>query len=151
MKIVVPLSAALSIAVLLSLPAAAAGDLREMLKQPGEWEATIRGSLIPPQAQKGCYGGNKSVADLTTKSFKNCSQQSVNISAGSATVDAVCQFQSLKVTVHGTITPVGDDALHSDSQVQVEGLPQIQGLSSAMNVTMDAKRIGPCKPGEKPM
>ena len=92
----------------------------------------------------------RSVTDLTTKSFKNCSQKSVNIAAESATVDAVCQMQGLQVTVHGTITPVGNDAIHSESQVRIEGMPQLKGLPS-MSVTMDAHRVGPCQPGEKPM
>jgi hypothetical protein len=135
---------------LLSL-SARAGDLRTMMQQPGEWEATIRGSMMPTTTQKSCYGGNKSVADLTTKSFKNCGQKSVNISAGTATVDAVCQMQGIQVTVHGTIIPVGDDALHSESQVRIEGMPQIKGVPNSMTVTMDAHRVGPCQPGEKPM
>ncbi len=145
MKIVLTLAASL-----LAFPAIA-GDLRTMMQQPGEWEATISGNLMPTKTQKGCYAGDKSVADLTTKSFKNCSQKSVNIGAGTATVDAVCQLQGLQVTVHGTITPVGDDAIHSESQVRIEGMPAIKGIPGAMTVTMDAKRVGPCLPGEKPM
>ena len=142
-------TAALSLC-LLSL-SARAGDLRTMMQQPGEWEATIHGSMMPTTTQKGCYAGDKSVTDLTTKSFKNCSQKSVNIGAGTATVDAVCQLQGIQVTVHGTITPVGDDAIHSESQVRIEGMPAIKGIPGAMTVTMDAKRVGPCQPGEKPM
>ena len=78
-------------AALISLTgfAAHAGDLNTMMKEAGEWEVTMTGGPIPSMTQKGCYAGDKSVTDLTTKSFKNCSQQSVNISAGSATVDAV--------------------------------------------------------------
>lgn len=145
MKIVLALAASL-----MALPAHA-GDLRTMMRQPGEWEATISGNMMPTKTQKGCYAGDKSVADLTTKSFKNCSQKAVSIGAGTATVDAVCQLQGLQVTVHGTITPVGDDALHSESQVGIQGMPAIKGIPGAMTVTMDAKRVGPCQPGEKPM
>ncbi len=137
-------------ALLIALPAAA-GDLRTMMQQPGEWEATISGSMMPTSTQKGCYAGDKTVTDLTTKSFKNCSQKSVNIGAGTATVDAVCQLQGLQVTVHGTITPVGDDAIHSESQVGIQGMPPIKGIPGATPATMDAKRVGPCQPGEEPM
>ncbi len=135
---------------LLALPAAA-GDLRTMMQQPGEWEATIKSSLLPTTTQKSCYAGDKTVTDLTTKSFKNCSRKSVDIAAGMATVDAVCQLQGIQVTVHGTVTPVGDDALHSESQVHMDGLPRIKGIPNSMTVTMDAHRLGPCQPGEKPM
>jgi hypothetical protein len=136
--------------LLFALPAAA-GDLRTMMQQPGEWESTIRSSMLPPTTQKGCYAGGKSVADLTTKSFKNCSQKSVNVGAGTATVDAVCQMQGIQVTVHGTITPVGNDAIHGESQVRIDGMPQINGIPNSMSVTLDAHRTGPCQPGEKPM
>ena len=41
MKIVLTLAASL-----LALPALA-GDLRTMMQQPGEWEATISGNMMP--------------------------------------------------------------------------------------------------------
>lgn len=142
--------AAIILSASLAALGAQAADLRTMMQQPGEWEATIHGNLMPTTTQKGCYGGDKSVADLTTKSFKQCSQKSVKIGAGSATVDAVCELQGIEVTVHGIVTPVGNDALHSESEVQMEGLSGIGGLP-AMTVTVDAHRTGPCRPGEKPM
>jgi hypothetical protein len=145
-KIVVPLAAAL----LVSLPAAAA-DLKAMMQQPGEWEATVHGGLMPTTTQKACYGGNKSIAELTTKGLKDCSQKSININGDVATVDATCQMQGIQVTVHGTITPVGDDALHGESEIHIDGLPAIKGLPNTMNISIDAHRTGPCPPGEKPM
>jgi uncharacterized Zn-binding protein involved in type VI secretion len=130
---------------------ASAGDLTQMMQQPGEWEATVHSSMMPTTTQKACYGGDKSIADLTTKDFKNCSQKSINISGNVATVDATCQMQGIQVSVHGTITPVGNDAVHSESQVRIDGLPAIKGIPNTMSVSVDAHRTGPCKPGEKPM
>jgi hypothetical protein len=140
-------------AAILSLAAltAQAGDLRTMMQQPGEWEITFGGGMIPTTTQHGCYAGNKTVADLTNKPLKNCNQQSVNISGGMATVDAVCQFQGMKVTVHSNITPTGEAAFHGDNQIHIDGMPAIQGIPNGMNVNLDAHRTGPCAPGEKPM
>jgi hypothetical protein len=142
-------------AALMSLTglAAHAGDLNAMMKQAGEWEMTMTGAggLLPTTTQKGCYAGNKTVADLTTKSMKNCSQQSVNISGAMGTVDAVCQMAKMTVTVHSTIRATGDDAFHSDSHVHLDGMPAIPGIPSDISMSLDARRTGPCAPGEKPM
>lgn len=136
---------------ILGSAAAHAGDLRVMMQQPGEWELTMSGGIMPTMTQKGCYAGDKSVTDLANKNMKNCSQKSVNISGNLATVDAVCQMQSMQVTVHSTIRPTGDAAFHSDSQVHMDGMPVIPGLPSDMTLSVDAHRTGPCQPGEKPM
>jgi len=130
---------------------ARAGDLRTMMQQAGEWEMTASGGMLPTTTQKACYAGNKTVADLVNKPLKNCSQQSLNISGGIATVDAVCQFQGLKVTVHSDITPVGDAAFHGNSQVHIDGMPAIKGIPNTMNINIDAHRTGPCQPGDKPL
>src|SRR4051794_28809876 len=82
-----------------------AADLNTMMRQAGEWELVMSGAggMIPTTTQHGCYAGNKSIADLTTKNMKNCSQQSVSINGGTATVNAVCQIQKMTVTVQSTV------------------------------------------------
>jgi hypothetical protein len=130
--------------------AAHAGDLRTMMQQPGQWEVTMSGGIMPTTTQKGCYAGDKSITDLANRNMKNCSQKSVNINGNLATVDAVCQMQSMEVTVHSTIRPTGDASFHSDSDVRIEGL-QIPGLPGAMTMSVDGHRTGPCQPGDKRM
>ncbi len=147
-RVLIALSAT---ALSLTAIAAQAGDLRTMMQKAGEWEVTFGGGMIPTQTQRGCYGGNKTVADLVNKPLKNCGQQSVNIGCNAATVDAVCQLQGLKVTVHGTVRPTGDAAFHGDSEVHIDGMPAIGGIPNSMSIGIDAHRTGPCAPGEKPM
>jgi hypothetical protein len=132
---------------------ARAGDLNAMMKEAGEWEVTMSGAggLLPTTTQKGCYTGNKTVADLVNKNMKNCSQQSVSINGSSGTVDAVCQMQKMTVTVHSTIRSTGDAAFHSDSRVHLDGMPAIPGIPSDISMSVDGHRTGPCAPGEKPM
>jgi len=142
-------------AALLSLTGltAHAGDLNAMMKEAGEWEITMSGAggLFPTTTQRGCYAGNKSIAELTNKNMKNCSQQSVSIDGGSGTVDAVCQMQKMTVTVHSSIHATGDAAFHSDSRVHLEGMPAIPGIPAEISMSVDAHRTGPCAPGDKPM
>ena len=138
-------------ASLLALGAARAGDLRSMTQQPGEWEVTMSGDIMPTTTQKGCYAGERSVADLADRNMKNCSQKSVQIGSDLATVDAVCQMQSLQVTVHSTIRPTGDAAFHSDSEVHIAGMQSVPGIPGAMTMRVDGHRTGPCQPGDKQM
>ena len=126
-------------------------DLNAMMKEAGEWEFTMSGGIMPTMTQHGCYAGNKSIADLTNRSMKNCSQQSVSINGGTATVNAVCQMQKMTVTVQSTVHATGDVSFHADSRVHLEGMPAIPGVPADISMTVDAHRTGPCAPGEKPM
>ena len=130
---------------------AKAADLNAMMKQAGEWEFVMSGGFMPSMTQHGCYAGNKSIADLTTRNMKNCSQQSVSVNGGTATVNAVCQMQKMTVTVQSTVRATSDASFHADSRVHLEGMPAIPGIPSDMNMTVEARRTGPCVPGEKPM
>jgi hypothetical protein len=130
---------------------ASAADLNAMMKQAGEWEFVMSGGIMPTMTQRGCYAGDKSIADLTTKNMKNCSQQSVSVNGGMATVNAVCQMQKMTVTVQSTVRATGDAAFHADSRIHLEGMPAIPGIPADINMTVDAHRTGPCAPGEKPM
>jgi hypothetical protein len=122
-----------------------------MMKQAGEWEFVMSGGIMPTTTQHGCYAGDKSIADLTTKNMKNCSQQSVSVNGGTATVNAVCQMQKMTVTVQSTVRATGDAAFHADNHVHLEGMPAIPGIPADITMTVDAHRTGPCAPGEKPM
>jgi hypothetical protein len=130
---------------------ASAADLNAMMKQAGEWEFVITGGFMPAMTQHGCYAGSKSIADLTTKNLKNCSQQSVSVNGSMATVNAVCQMQKMTVSVQSTVRATSDSSFHADSRVHLEGMPAIPGIPSDMNMTVEARRTGACAPGEKPM
>jgi len=130
---------------------AKAADLNAMMKQAGEWEFVMSGGFMPSMTQHGCYAGNKSIAELTNRNMKNCSQQSVSVNGGTATVNAVCQMQKMTVTVQSTVRATSDASFHADSRVHLEGMPAIPGIPSDMNMTVEARRTGPCVPGEKPM
>jgi hypothetical protein len=138
-------------ASLLAFGGAHAGDLRTMMRQPGEWEVTMSGGPMPTTTQKGCYAGDTSVTDLANKNMKDCGRKSVNLSADLATVDAVCQLQGLEVTVHSTIRPTGEAAFHSDSHVQIAGISGIPGLPGDIAMSVDGHRTGACQPGDRRM
>jgi hypothetical protein len=140
---------ATAFAAMLCVHAAHAADLRDMLRVPGDWRMTVTGGFIPSTTQNACYRGDKSVGDLTTFGLKNCGQQSIVILGDHATVDAVCSLMNLRVSVHATVTPTGDAAVHSDTHVHLDGKPPMQGIPSDMTLSIDAHRVGPCQPGER--
>jgi len=140
---------ALTAALLGAAGLAQAGDLRAMMQQPGEWEVSMSGGLMPNMTQHACYSGGHTVAELVNKNMKNCSQTSVNIGPRFASVDAVCQMQGIHVAVHSTIQSTGDAAFHADSDIHMEGMPAVRGIPSNMTVSIDGHRTGPCQPGDK--
>jgi hypothetical protein len=141
----------LSAALIALTGGAKAADLNAMMRQAGEWEFVMSGGIMPTMTQHGCYAGNKSIADLTTKNMKNCSQQSVSVNGGTATVNAVCQMQKMTVTVQSTVRATSDASFHADTRAHLEGMPAIPGIPADINMSVDARRTGPCAPGEKPM
>jgi hypothetical protein len=132
-------------------PAALAADLNAMMRQAGEWEFLISGGPMPSMTQHGCYAGNKSIADLTNRNMKNCSQQSISVNGAMATVSATCQMQKMTVNVQSTVRATSDASFHADNHIQLEGMPAIPGIPSEITMSVDARRTGPCAPGEKPM
>ena len=146
-----PALALVPVLIALTSLGAKAADLNAMMKQAGEWEFVMSGGIMPTMTQHGCYAGNKSIADLTTKNMKNCSQQSVSVNGGTATVNAVCQMQKMTVTVQSTVHATGDAAFHADTRAHLQGMPAIPGIPADINMSIDAHRTGPCAPGEKPM
>src|ERR1051326_2497184 len=118
----------LSAALIALTSGAKAADLNAMMRQAGEWEFVMSGGIMPTMTQHGCYAGNKSIADLTTKNMKNCSQQSVSVNGGTATVNAVCQMQKMTVTVQSTVRATSDASFHADTRAHLEGMPAIPGI-----------------------
>jgi hypothetical protein len=126
-----------------------AADIGAMLQTPGDWEMTVTGGFMPPMTENACYGGDESVTDLTTFGLRKCSQQSISIAGAGATVDAVCKMMNARVSVHAIVTATGDTSLHSDAHVHLDGQSPIQGVPSDMTLSIDAHRVGPCRPDER--
>jgi hypothetical protein len=82
--------------------------------------------------------------------MKDCTRNDVSVSGGVITVDAACSMpNTMKITVHATILPVGPDAFHSESEMRLDNPPP--GVPT-MKMVIDARRIGDtCQPGETPL
>jgi hypothetical protein len=132
--------------------ATVAASAEPMMRRAGEWEVTMNNGPMGTMTQKICFTTDKSASELSTmgnRVTKECGSPNVNLGARGVTVDATCTGPgNMKVTIHSVIAPTGPDAFHSETQMQMEGMPQ--GMAS-MTMASDARRIGPCQPGDKQM
>jgi hypothetical protein len=137
--------------VLLPLTGAAGADLRQMYAEPGEWLVTIGGTLIPHTRAKACYRGPDAIADIVTSRLSNCSRKAVEIGESTATIDAECSVSGAHVIAHATVTPTGDSAWRAVSAVRIENVPPgAQAPAIELEMTIAAKRLGPCPEEKKP-
>jgi hypothetical protein len=134
------------VAGILLLPVAAQAD-KPFARKAGEWEITIiekDGKTESPE--KSCYAA-ASVDDITNR-MGDCTKRDIRTTGDTTTIDAICTKGSQQATLHVTITATSDSAYHSDLHVTYS--PSIRGTSDVDMVT-DAKWLGPCAPGEKPV
>jgi len=140
------LSCALLCAATAAASATVTASAAEMMRRAGEWEITIDAGPMGPMSQTICFKTDKSAVELSTmrgRLTKDCATPGVGIGGASVTVDTTCTGPGNgKVTVHAVIKPNGPDAYRMESHLSFEGLPE-------MTLLTDAKRVGPCQPGDK--
>jgi hypothetical protein len=126
--------------------ATSAASAYPMMRRAGQWEITMNAGPMGPMTQTVCFKTDKSASELSAmrgRMTKDCSTPSVSIGGSSVTVDTVCTGPTNgKVKVHAVITPSGPDAYRMDSHLSLEGMGD-------MTMVTDAKRVGPCQPGDK--
>lgn len=127
----------------------------EPVRRAGQWEVTIRNAGGPmqmgPMTHKICFKTDKSLSEISNgrnPMAKDCSPPQVSTSGATITVDSQCKNpMGGQAHLHAVITPNGTDAYHSETQIHMEGVPQ--GMPSDMTMIADAKRLGPCQPGDQ--
>lgn len=135
--------------IFLAATGARGADLQQMMATPGEWLVTISGMGPSDTAERACYRGAHSIAELTTAQLDGCSRKTVKVGQTVATIDAQCTMSGVPVRVRGTLVPTGESSIRGQSRIEpAEDLPSVlQGLD--LNVTFTARRLGPCSAGER--
>jgi hypothetical protein len=137
--------------VLISAAGAAPAD-SAMVRKAGEWEVTVSNPAMnmAPAPRKICFGTDKSITDVVDNPMmKDCSVKLSSVTGTSAVIDASCDTPNkMRVATHTVITMVSSDAYHSETSAHYEG--GAPGMPSDMKFTNDARRLGPCQPGETP-
>ena len=78
---------------------------------------------------------------------QECQQQSIRREGGAFVVDAVCRSGGTTIRTHGRFS--GDFATRYSGELRSTFEPPMQGLKE-MAQKIDARWVGPCKPGQKP-
>jgi len=133
---------------ILLLPPALGQDMPK--RKPGLWQQTVTmsGPGMPPQTMSMCTDEKTdSLISEQAGANKNCSQQSVRRQGSAYVVDAVCKDGSTTVRTQGTFT--GDFTARYSGDLRTTFDPPMHGMKE-MNQKIDARWVGPCKPGQKP-
>ena len=121
-------------------------------RKSGLWE--VRTSIPNMPAQQGpmqvCV--DQKTDDLTQQSAeaeakKNCSKSEMKREGDRFVVHSVCKFEGVTATSDGTFSGSFDSAYRAEMKTTYN--PPMMGMSEA-KIMMEAKWLGPCKPGQQP-
>jgi len=127
-------------------PALAADDLPH--RQAGLWEHRMQMSTTGnfTHAMQVCT--DDKLDDLARQQgASSCSKMSIRREGERVLIDSVCQSGGSTATTHGSLS--GDFTTHFVGQFDTAFAPPLNGMANA-SMRMDARRLGPCKPGQKP-
>jgi hypothetical protein len=119
-------------------------------RKSGLWriEQSMGGMPSPMGAIETCV--DEKTDDLTRQRLsereQKCEQSSFTREGGAFRVHSVCKFENTVATMDGKFTGSFDKAYRSEMHISYS--PPLHGLGST-DMVMDAKWLGPCKPGQK--
>jgi hypothetical protein len=142
--------AAATVAISLSSTAMA-----ETVMKAGEWVMTIQAGAMGatgggPMSHNICFKTDKTPADLGNRraGMKNCNPPTVSTNGDTATVDVACKGpMGGNMTIHAVVTSLGPDSFREETEMKMDNPPQ--GMPGSMKMVTEAKRTGPCQPGDQ--
>lgn len=141
-----------AVCLVLSTGAASAVDLP--IRKAGLWEMKMvrTGGQIPEVTMQHCTD------ETTDKEMNNfaspmaqqvCSKQDIQKTATGYATDSVCNFGGINTTSHADITGDFNSAYTVKTMSRVTGGAAGTGVKDTA-MTIEAKWLGACKPGQKP-
>jgi hypothetical protein len=126
-------------------------------RKAGLWDLKMafEGRNLPAQTMQHCVDAQTDKlmnSNFGGMSKDACSKQDVKQSGGTITIDSVCKFGAATTTSHAVVTGSFDSAYTVKVTSTREGGPQAPGArpGQASTMSIEAKWLGPCKPGQKP-
>lgn len=141
---------ALALAVALCAAGTARADAPK--RKPGLWEMNTSSSAAPGQitTMQQCIDARSD--DLMQRqgadmSKEKCSKNDIRASGDSVAFESVCRFEGTTATTRGRFTGRFDSAYRGDMTTTYD--PPMMGMREA-RTTIEARWVGPCRPGQKP-
>lgn len=120
-------------------------------RKPGLWEMSSEMSMMPGQKMvaRRCMGpGNdKDLLDGNPQERKNCGEPVVSRKGSDMHTEIVCKVEGSTATTRAVFS--GDFQKHYGGRVDTTYTPPLHGMS-ASTLTVSARWLGPCAPGQKP-
>lgn len=119
-------------------------------RKPGLWEINSHMQGMPSiGAMQQCI--DQKTDDLMQQQGKkeqpNCSVMDINTQGNKVTVHSVCKVQGSTATTDGVFVGAFDSAYKGDMLTRFS--PPMHGTSES-KMSLEARWVGPCKPGQKP-
>ena len=122
-------------------------------RKPGLWEirlidtATKAAGLTMQQCTDAATDKDLT-SNLSPMAKQTCAKSDVRKTAAGYMTDAVCTVNGMSMTTHSDITGDFDSAYSMNVTSKASGTPN--GVPRETAMTVEAKWLGPCKPGQKP-
>ena len=119
-------------------------------RKSGLWEIKSQMEGMPNMgAIQQCIDQNTDnlMQQRAKKEKPDCSVMDVKSQGNKVTTHSVCKFEGTTATTDATFIGAFDSAYKGDMKIRYT--PPMHGLSES-KMTMEAKWLGPCKPGQKP-
>ncbi|MHB1292644.1 MAG: DUF3617 domain-containing protein [Sulfuricella sp.] len=119
-------------------------------RKTGLWEIKSQMEGMPSMgAMQQCIDQNTDdlMQQRATKEKPDCSVMDVKPQGSKVTMHSVCKFEGTTATTDAVFVGAFDSAYKGDMKTRYN--PPMHGVSES-KMTMEAKWLGPCKPGQKP-
>jgi len=119
-------------------------------RKPGLWQQSITHSApgLPPSSMSVCT--DEKTDDLMAKQAggaERCTQQSARQQGNTFVVEAVCKDGASTIRTRGVFS--GDFSTRYSGELRSTFDPPMHGMKE-ITQKLDARWVGPCKPGQKP-
>ena len=128
--------------------AALAGDMPK--RKSGLWEINMRHNASPgmgPMQQCIDQNTDNLMQQKAKDSKQDCSVMDVKTSGSKVIIHSVCKIEGSTATTDSVFEGAFDSSYKGTMKTQFS--PPMHGMSES-NMALDARWLGPCKPGQKP-
>ena len=142
-------AAAIGLGVMTMLCATAAAAADEFpARKAGLWEMKTTGGPVGARTVQQCIdAATDDLLRIRSNEGQNCTRPLVERHGSRYKVRSTCENNGVRSTVDGEYTMTGDTAYTGDMKMSFD--PPMSGVSE-MNMKMEGKWVGACKPGMKP-